>query len=183
MAGGTILGHIHKHNPGEVVDWCIETKVVVVAVDAPCKWSRSGKSRQAESDLAKKGIHCYATPAREYAKSRKFYQWVFNGERLYEKLRHAYHFYDGQSKGGKICFETFPHAIVCALAGNIVPAKPKARVRRKALCKAGFDTSSLANIDFLDAALCAVAANYFRRNAYVKYGDKLEGFIIVPRSI
>ena len=37
--------------PVEILDWCLERKVKVVAVDAPCGWSQATSSRQAERDL------------------------------------------------------------------------------------------------------------------------------------
>jgi hypothetical protein len=48
--------------------------------------------------------------------------------------------------------ETFPHAIVCALAGKVVATKPRTLNRRKALRDLGYDDSPLPNIDFVDAA-------------------------------
>ena len=62
----------------------------------------------------------------------------------------------------------------------MVSAKSKAKVRREALKNRGQDVSSLPNIDFVDAALCAVAADEFRKGNYQRYGDLSEGFIVVP---
>lgn len=79
-------------------------------------------------------------------------------------------------------FETFPHAMVCALAGKVVAAKPKADTRRKLLRGRGYDISVLSNIDFVDAALCALTAEAFLNNHLQCFGDKQEGFIVVPAS-
>jgi predicted RNase H-like nuclease len=38
----------------------------------------------------------------------------------------------------------------------------------------------LKNIDFIDAALCAVAALYVHSNKFDRYGDAREGFIVIP---
>ena len=38
----------------------------------------------------------------------------------------------------------------------------------------------LKNIDFVDAALCAVAALYLQKKEFDCYGDHKEGFIVVP---
>ena len=81
-----------------------------------------------------------------------------------------------------MCFETFPQAVACALAGEIVSAKYKSKVRRKLLSGIGIDTTSLPNIDFVDAALCAVAANYLLSGNVNAYGDMAEGFIVVPTA-
>jgi len=107
---------------------------------------------------------------------------VFNGERLYQQLMNNYALFDGKPRSGLVCFETFPHGIVCAMAGRVIQAKPKATVRRVALKNRGYDVRRLPNIDFVDAALCAVAADEFLNGRYQLYGDRVEGFIVVPAS-
>jgi predicted RNase H-like nuclease len=62
----------------------------------------------------------------------------------------------------------------------VISAKNKGVVRRTLLSDAGVDTDSLRSIDAVDAALCALAAVYFLRNEYATYGDRAEGFIVVP---
>jgi len=77
--------------------------------------------------------------------------------------------------------ETFPHAIMWAMAGGkVVSAKSKVKTRREALQNRGYDTGTLSNIDFVDAALCAIAANESRKGNYQRFGNREEGFIIVP---
>ena len=44
----------------------------------------------------------------------------------------------------------------------------------------GYDVSPLANIDFVDAALCALTAERFLLRRTISFGDKEEGFIVVP---
>lgn len=107
--------------------------------------------------------------------------WVFNGEKLYRLLGNDYPHFDGQIRKGSACIETFPHAVVCAMAGRVVLAQPKATVRRSALQNRGYGISGLSNIDFVDAALCAVAADEFLKDNYKIFGNREEGFIIVPR--
>ena len=130
--------------------------------------------------LGKQHIHCFATPTREQARHRDFYKWVFNGEKLYDCLTAQYPLFDGQWANKQMCMETFPYAVVCALAGQVISARPKSRVRRTALRNSGYDDSELPNIDFVDAALCAVAADKFYRGCYKSYGNSAEGFIVVP---
>jgi predicted RNase H-like nuclease len=153
-------------------------------VDAPSGWSQSDSSRQAERELklGDKKIHCFATPTHDQALADEsgFYNWVFNGEKLYKELASHYPLFDGECREGPICFETFPHAVVCALAGRVVPAKPKTRNRRNVLLAQGYDVKSLPNIDFIDAALCAVAAEEFRQGRIKYFGGQDEGFIVVP---
>lgn len=171
-----------NRDPAAIVGWCLDHKARVVAVDAPCRWSKYGSSRLAERELSKQSIWCFSSPTKERALHRDFYKWMLNGEKLYECLEsRQYPRFDGNRTAGQICIETFPHAIVCALAGRVVSAKPKATVRRFALQGRGYDISGLPNVDFVDAALCAVTANAFHNGGYQLYGDRDEGFIVVPR--
>lgn len=170
-------------DPNLIVEWCVNREAVVIAVDAPCRWSRSGSSRLAERELHVSGkkVHCFATPTRKGALRRNFYRWVFNAERLYKSLDAHYPLFDGKNRHGEVCFETFPHAILCAMAGRVVSTKPKGVTRRTALKERGYDVGDLPNIDFVDAALCAVAADAFHEKRCHIYGDTIEGFILIPR--
>ena len=183
LLNGQFIEKKRDTSPATIVNWCIRHKATVVAVDAPCRWSQAGLSRLAERELSVAGerIHCFATPTYQVAQANKFYDWILNGEKLYERLEsHQYLRFSGERINEQVCIETFPHAIVCAIAGHVVTAKPKARVRREALKNKGLDISGLPNIDFVDAALCAVAGDEFRKGSYKSYGDRLEGFIVVP---
>lgn len=165
-----------------VESWCKSQAAQVIAIDAPCAWATSGGSRLAERSLAVRGerIQCFKTPTRPSAKGRAFYGWVFNGEKLYERLLLHCRLFDGTRQRGKIVVETFPHAVVCALAGRVIPARPKATTRRRMLREQGYDDGPLANIDFVDAALCALTAERFLLGRTNSFGDQEEGFIVVP---
>jgi predicted nuclease with RNAse H fold len=153
-------------NPAQIVEWCLQRQVTIVAVDAPCGWSDLSRSRCAERclKLEDKKIHCFATPTRAVALRHKkgFYEWVFNGERLYDLLAPHYPLFDGTFRKGPTSFETFPHAIVCSLAGKIVRAKSKVAIRRHILRTRSYDVTPLVNLDLIDAALCALTAEQFR---------------------
>ncbi len=169
-------------DPVVMVNWCLDHKAEVVSVDAPCKWSQIRSSRQSERDLSKAGIYCFATPTQEIARKKAFYGWVFNGAELYRQLViRGYAIFDGGQTKGKTCIETFPHAVICAMKGKVVSAKHKVSVRRETLRSAGFDDSRFSNIDFVDAALCAVAAQAFSKGDIKVYGNSEEGYIVVPR--
>ena len=43
-------------------------------------------------------------------------------------------------------------------------------------------SASYPNIDFVDAALCAVAAHEFRNSNHQRYGNSHEGFMAAPAS-
>ena len=182
LQGGTFVATLADSDPAVIVSWCRQLKAVVVAVDAPCGWSAGGASRLAERSLVMGAhkIHCFATPTRARANKSNFYKWVFNGERLYRQLAKHYLLFDGSRRAGLTCFETFPHAVVCALAGRVVAARPKRETRRNALRQLGYDVSSLSNVDLVDAALCAITADAFARGNYKLVGEKAEGFIVVP---
>ena len=172
----------HFSDESEVEGWCNAKAAQAIAIDAPCAWASSGNSRLAERALAIGGvtIQCFKTPTRPAAMGRAFYDWVFNGERLYKSLLPHYRLFDGSSQSGKIVFETFPHAVACSLARRVISARPKATTRRRMLREQGYDDGPLANIDFVDAALCAVTAERFLLGRTQSFGNQKEGFIVVP---
>jgi predicted nuclease with RNAse H fold len=186
LRDGLFVATQKSTNPSTIVDWCIDHTACIVAVDAPCAWSQNGLSRRAERELKMNGqvIQCFKTPMREraYSQGTGFYGWVFNGEKLYQRLKRHYVLFDGMRRDDLVVLETFPHAVVCALAKKVVPAKNKVAVRRKALRDHGYDISRLPNIDFVDAALCALTAEAFLEDRWQCFGDKQEGFIVVPNS-
>ncbi|MDO8578179.1 MAG: DUF429 domain-containing protein [Dehalococcoidales bacterium] len=180
LRGEIFVDKTTNTNAAKIVDWCLGHKAIIVAVDAPCKWSKDGSSRLAERELMKRGIWCFSSPTRQKALLHDFYKWVLNGEKLYRLLVKNYPLFEGKDRKGLACIETFPHAIVCAIEGKVVPAKPKLKVRRDIMQNRGYDISELSSIDYVDAALCAVTAEEFRKGNYQKFGDCEEGFIVVP---
>ncbi len=178
LRDGAYCAKFAAPEPITVTDWGAQT----VGIDAPCRWSSTGRARSAERQLAAEGIHAYATPSRAAAEGRDFYRWMLNGTELYRCIEQHYPLFDGSNAAsGPMCFETFPQAVACALAGTIVSAKRKATVRRELLSKLGVDTVPLTNIDTVDAALCAFTAHRFLGGSFQCYGDPAEGFIIVPQ--
>lgn len=100
---------------------------------------------------------------------------MVNGAALYEVVEKHYRLYlGGDVVAGTIRFETFPHAVACALSKKIVSAKQKRNVRRELLRGAGIDTNSLNNIDTIDAALCALASDRFLIGDAKLYGEAVE---------
>lgn len=181
LQGHRFVDKYSSADPGAVIDWCVKHRAQAVGIDAPCRWSKTGHARPAEKELAKAGIHAFATPILDAAIGRPFYDWMFNGERLYQSAARQYHLFDGtHSTVRPVCFKTFPQAVACALAGKIVPAKQKSTNRRQLLDQQGIDASTFTNIDWVDAALCAVTATYLWQRRCHSYGDRDEGFIVVP---
>jgi predicted nuclease with RNAse H fold len=170
-----------------IVDWCREINAHAIGVDAPCRWSTTGKARPAELELMAEKIGCFPTPKREIAENhpKNHYGWMLNGSRLFSLLEQHYVLFDGNPVRGShaICFETFPQAIGCAVAGALVSAKRKATIRRALLERARIGTQPLTNIDSVDAALCAIAAIHLLNGSFKCYGEKETGFIVVPRPL
>jgi predicted RNase H-like nuclease len=166
----------------DAANWCLAQDAQIIAVDAPCAWATSGGSRLAERDLAIDGatVQCFKTPTSNRARGSDFYGWVFNGEMLYQSLFPHWRLFDGTHREERTVIETFPHAVVCALAGRIVPAKPKVATRRRVLQEHGVEDRPLANIDFVDAGLCALTAHWHLLGRTRSFGDQAEGFIVVP---
>jgi predicted RNase H-like nuclease len=63
-----------------------------------------------------------------------------------------------------------------------VPAKNKSTVRRALLAQQGIADKSLRNIDFVDAALCALTARHILAGRWRAYGDRDTGHIVVPAN-
>jgi predicted nuclease with RNAse H fold len=163
---------------------CRRFEVVAIGIDAPSQWATAGGGRAAERALARAGMSCFATPTRERAAANAagFYDWMFQGEQLYRALAATHPpLRTAGYAGAPCCFETFPHAITCALLGvAVVSAKQKRVQRRQALKCVGIATAALRSIDAVDAALCALAAACLLRGAVRVYGEAADGYIFVP---
>ncbi|MEK6671067.1 MAG: DUF429 domain-containing protein [Nitrospirota bacterium] len=167
----------------EVLAWCRKLNASAIGIDAPCCWSRTGRARLCERALAAEGLHAFATPSQTVGVRHRFYRWMRNGAELFCLITPHYRLFDGQHSASiPVCFETFPYAVACALAGTILSAKHKRSDRRRLLREAGLSIDSLSNIDMVDAALCAHTAHHLLAGTFKTYGDAQEGFIVVPKS-
>lgn len=178
------LGQFASRDPAEVAAWCRQMRALIIGVDAPCKWSADGRARPAERELMRRKIGCFAstTRAAAIAHPKRYFHWMLNGEAIFQALAATHPLFQ-PGRGSPVtpaCFETFPQAIACALAGKIVPARQKREVRKSILARAGVDPAPLTNIDKVDAALCAVAAARLADGDHVAYGDDATGHIIIP---
>ena len=181
LSGTAIVGLFRSRRADEVATWCVGHGATVIAVDAPCLWRNEGEpARAAERQLAQHGISCFSTPTESAARGHAFYTWMFAGKELFQALASTHPLYLGHAANHAVTIETFPQAVACALAGEIVSAKEKNLVRRALLTEAGIDERALTNIDEVDAALCALAAHAFARGAFHAYGDATGGFIVTP---
>ena len=181
---GAYHAHFHSINPDTMVAWVLSHHPSVIAIDAPSMFSQNDRSRKAERDLVNNGMRCFYTPTRELAAQSHFYDWVFNGQLIYQKL--GLPIFMGDQTDAPCIIETFPHAIQIALwarNGQSCPEGSKLSVRRNTLAvQASYKTNQLSSIDFVDAALCAVSSDYFLKNQFNAYGCKQDGFIVLPKN-
>ena len=170
--------------PQQMLQACLEYGVQAVGIDAPCQWSVEGTGRLAEKELASRRIFSFATPTRKRADENpsRFYRWMFNGEQIYQAFSSAYPLLTSRKfEGGRVSFETFPHAVTCAFRREEgTSAKEKRWQRPKVLESEKIDTSALKWIDDFDAALCALTARYLIEGQTYAYGDVEGGYIHVP---
>ena len=184
LSGETYLGKFESSHAAEVAAWCCQLGACVVAVDAPSKWSPTGRAREAERVLMRMKIWCFSTPTREAAVGhpKNHYGWMLAGEKLYAALSDTYRPFTGSQceMTGPLMFETFPHAVACSLFGEVVSAKAKRRDRLRLLREHGVAVHELTSIDLIDAAVCALAARFVAQRTVNRYGDEAGGYIVVP---
>lgn len=184
---GIFLEAFSSRDARKMAGWCRGISARQIGIDAPCRWSLNGRARSAERELGAAGVSCFATPSREAAQNHpgNYYGWMLNGAELFRLLEKTHPLFDGTARSarGRVCFETFPQAIACVLAGKTVSAKEKQTVRRTLLSRAGIDPQPLLNIDLVDAALCALAAHCLARGTFHAYGEATSGLIVVPSVV
>lgn len=185
FTGGAYSGYRTSDDVRDLARWCREEmQAQVVAVDAPCRWSKDGHARPAERQLMQKGIWCFSTPTRQQAVGYRngYYGWMLQGEAIFRALKD--HFPLSRqlpTPGQRCCFETFPHAITWHLRGGNAAASQKRPQRREVLQQAGIDLTALTNIDLIDAALCALTAFHAATGKpCLPFGEPDTGLIIVP---
>ena len=138
----------------------------------------------AGSSLSVLFMSCFSTPSQIVGEVHPFYRWMVNGAELFRLLVPYYRLYDGRMPLLEpLCFETFPQAIACYLAGKMLSAKIKRVERRRLLDQAALTTDALTSIDEIDAALCALAAQHVLAGSFKVFGDAAEGFILIPHRL
>lgn len=187
LEDGVFLARRQTSCVEQLAGWCHEEiGARLVAIDAPCRWSAGDGARPAERELLAQGIHCFLTPTRRAAVEhpKDYYEWMLRGADLFRRLEPTHPLCRGTPGGdAACCFETFPHAITWHLRGGHAEAAKK-RAQRLALLRrhGGYD-ASLVNMDWIDAALCAVVAAMAAAARPLKlYGEERTGYIIVPAS-
>jgi len=187
LSDGRYADHFSTKAVDALTHWCRETLgAQVIAVDAPCRWSLDGRCRPAEREMMKQGIFCFSTPTREVALAhpKNHFGWMLRGAELFQALEADYPLCrEIPLADGKVCFESFPHAIAWHLrGGNALASRQEKRTQRRALLDAaGIDLTRLTNIDLVDAALCALTAHHLAMGSpCLSFGEPETGLIIVP---
>lgn len=187
LADGRFHAKTSSIKAGEIAAWCSDVGAQFVAVDAPCAWSKDGRARPAERELMGMGIWCFSTPTLRAARShpKNHFGWMLAGADLFDSLARTHKRFETGTlaRPGPFWLETFPHAATCALAGTVVSAKQKRRMRRELLERAGVDCTELIGMDLLDAALCALVADFAAKGECYGFGDTSSGTIFVPKGL
>ena len=172
LRGKKIVATLATCQVVHLAGWCRAQGASAVGVDAPCRWSLTGRARPCERELASLGLSCFSTPGQGLGEVHPFYRWMVHGAELFRLLTPDYRLYDGRTSLFKpLCFETFPQAVACALAGTQLYAKNKRADRRWILETSGIETKVLRSIDDIDAALCALAARHVLSGRFTAFGD------------
>lgn len=187
LTDGDYAGHLASKDVDELAHWCrVTMRARVIAIDAPCRWSKDGRARPAERQLMEQRIWCFSTPTRQTALDhpRNHFGWMLRGEALFQALEPTHPLcHKLPMADGPHCFETFPHAIAWHLTQGQAIASRKREQRTQLLREAGITTDHLTNIDLIDAALCAHVAYLAATGAAcVSYGAPYTGLIIVPAA-
>ena len=191
LSAGATAGQLATTDVQELAHWCRAViGAQLIAIDAPCRWSADGRARPCERELNAAGIRCFASPSRQAALSHpsNYYGWMLQGEALYRQLEISHPLLAalppaGQSPSAPACFETFPHAITWQLRGGQASAAHKRSQRTELLRQAGINPAPLTSIDFIDAALCALAAHHLASGQPCRvFGSAGSGLIVVPQG-
>ncbi len=187
LEGGVFLARRQTCGVDDLAGWCRdEIGAAIVAVDAPCRWSTDGCVRPAERELLAHDIRCFLTPSRRVAVQhpKNYYEWMLRGADLFRALEKTHPLCREAPTGDlACCFETFPHAITWHLWGGNAAATKKKAQRLALLRRHGGYAACLVNIDWIDAALCALAATMAASGRPLRlYGEESTGYILVPAS-
>lgn len=187
LEGRSVVDQLNTTDAETLASWCLRAERI--AIDAPCGWALPGeRSRLCERQLLAAGIHCFATPTRAaaLASPSNFYGWMLRGEALYGALqqRGIAVARDREALQGRCCFESFPHGITIALSAQIeVRAALKLEQRSALLQRFGIPLNGLSSIDWIDAAVCALAAQLlFEPRPLQIYGESEGGLLVLPAA-
>jgi len=184
LRDGAYISQLASREVERLALWCRDVMAAtVIAIDAPCRWSSDGQPRPCERELLRQGIRCFTSPTRAQAIAHPtdYFGWMLRGEALFQALEGSHPLLASLPIRDPSCFETFPHAITWHLRGGNANAAQKHGQRRELLVQFGLDPTPFTRIDWIDAALCAVAAHQAASGgACITFGDAATGLVVVP---
>ena len=92
LQGGQYREKLSALIAADIAEWCRRLKASVVGIDAPCRWSLTGRARPCERALAAEGLYTFATPSQAKGEAHPFYRWMVKGADLYRCLEPSYPF-------------------------------------------------------------------------------------------
>ena len=158
-----VAGPVRLPTVRDAVEWLVELRPAVVAVDAPCAPAPDGlHSRLCERELARAVCGIRYTPERAQLAANPYYAWILHGLELYGALEAV----------GLHAIECFPTASWTRWTG------PRGRTSRaawsqRALAELGFGV--VRGQDARDAIGAALTASCFARRDFQSFGE-----IVVP---
>jgi predicted nuclease with RNAse H fold len=153
----------------------------IVCIDSPSGWSLSGRSRQAERELARLGISSF--PTGPDPGDHPFYRWMRVGIAVFEAIEARYPLFRGDGLLGRSA-EVYPNASAGLLAGrHRASNESKLRFRREVLHLEGVDHRLLPSVDRVDAALAALTGLVALEGCWSHVGDPDEGVILLPARV
>jgi len=152
----------------------------VIAIDSPPRFG-DGAPRKTECDIRKRGISLYQTPWQDEKKTRKFYDWMREGFKVFEASEAAgFRLFRGEGYH-RAAFEVFPYAVAVVLSGGLRPKGMTKQVwRRGVLASHGVEATGLKSTDQVDAALAALTGLLALEGHVCWQGNPSEGVIVLP---
>lgn len=155
----------------------------VIAIDAPPRWAKTGRSRLTERQLATCNIQSFNTPSEAHGRGNPFFRWMEVGFEVFGIANErGFATYGAGNPRGR-AMEVFPHATAVVLAGGLPPKGLSKRSWREGVLRAhGVRTDGLTSIDRIDAALAALTGLLALDGKRFAPGDPREGVIVLPVS-
>jgi predicted nuclease with RNAse H fold len=164
-----LLGLRRRQSVEDVLEWVGSAKPSVVAIDSPRSCAAPGWThRPGEKELRNAVCGIRWTPPQAQLKGNRYYDWVVEGLRLYDALRHR--------RAGVI--ECFPTASWTRWHGAR-NGRPRSAWTSEALAALELDgVPPRTNQDMRDAIAAALTGRDYEQDRFELFGD-----IVVPRVI
>jgi predicted nuclease with RNAse H fold len=158
-----------RQSVDEVVEWVASARPSVVAIDSPRSCALPGCThRPEEKELRDAVCGIRWTPPRVQLEANRYYEWIVEGLRLYDALRHR----------PVRVIECFPTASWTRWHGARNGRRRSAWTREALAALELRDVPSRTNQDMRDAIAAALTARDYERDRFQLFGD-----IVVPRLL